>query len=45
MMQMGNMQGMATLPEARFATLRVSHLLLLAGGALANYLKLTALRP
>ena len=34
-----------SLPEARFATLRVSHLLLLAGGALANYLKLTALRP
>ena len=31
--------------RSRFAALRASHLLLLAGGALANYLKLTALRP
>ena len=31
--------------SGRFAALCAPHLLLLAGGALANYLKLTALRP
>ena len=34
-----------SLAEVRFAALCASHLRLLAGGALANYLKLTALRP